>query len=160
MNLVSHDNAALHSIAETVSDFDDSLSIFVNELAVFMYENGGVGIAAPQVGVNKKIAIVDHSYGADVSALIVMINPEIAFIDGDDEMGMEGCLSYPDVVLPIRRRQRCTILYTDLLGDRIKLEATGFQARIIQHEIDHLNGVTFVDKVGPLTKRQLKKDLK
>ena len=157
MILVENTSEVLHMPSINVEVFDTSLQTFVNDLCVFMYEQGGVGIAAPQVGDPRSIAIVDHTFGQRTDSLLVLINPEIVFVDPQEDTELEGCLSYPDVIVPIKRWRGSTVTYSSTDGQRLSLNAVGLQARIIQHEVDHLRGKTFLDDIGPLTKRTLKK---
>lgn len=160
MNLVADTHPVLHKHAIPVIRFDSELREFVDELSVFMYQCDGIGIAAPQVGDPRSIAIVDHTLGEDPNALLVLINPEIAYVDPTEITLLEGCLTYPNIVLPIKRWQGCKVFYDSIHGQRLSLSMNGLQARVVQHEIDHLRGVTFMNKVGPLAKSKAMKDLK
>ena len=111
--------------------------------------SGGVGIAAPQVGENLRLVVVDCSESlrpCKNHGLIYLTNPTIESTEGET-LGREGCLSVPDWVGMVPRAKMIRISYDDLDGKRQSIEATGFEARVIQHEIDHLDGVLFIDRV-------------
>lgn len=126
-----------------VTNFDKKLAKLLNDMHETMIEADGVGLAAPQVGVKKQIAIVD--IGED-EGLIEMINPEILVASGE-QTDPEGCLSFPGVYGDVTRPYKVKIRASDRRGKPFELEAEDFLARAIQHEIDHLNGVLFTTKV-------------
>lgn len=134
----------------TVTQFDDKLSDFVQVLQQAMLAGaGGVGIAAPQLGVLQRIIIVDCSLGLHKNknhGRLIMINPEIIEKDGE-VLGREGCLSVPEWVGTVPRARRITVSYQDISGQQYELSTKAFEARVIQHEIDHLDGILFIDKV-------------
>ena len=136
--------------AEVVDSFGDELESLLKRLEVTMRGGpGGVGIAAPQVGENSRLIIVDCSRSlrpCKNHGLLYMVNPRIESRDGES-LGREGCLSVPDWVGMVPRAKHITVRYDDTQGERQLIEATGFEARVIQHEIDHLDGVLFVDRV-------------
>jgi peptide deformylase len=109
----------------------------------------GVGLAAPQVGVNKRIAIVDLSVGADPSGVIVLVNPVIVETSGEQK-DEEGCLSVPDVAEKVLRPARVRVRAADVTGAVREIEGTGLLARALCHETDHLNGTLFVDRLRGL----------
>lgn len=111
--------------------------------------SGGVGIAAPQVGDNRRIIIVDCSNSlrpCKNHALLCMVNPVIESSHGE-KLGREGCLSVPDWVGMVPRAAEAAIHFDDIFGKEQQITASGFEARVIQHEIDHLNGILFIDRV-------------
>jgi peptide deformylase len=111
-----------------------------------MYENNGVGLAAPQVGVSKRIMVIDVSRDEEPKKPLVFINPLIVEREGE-LVGLEGCLSFPDVFFEVKRSNRIVVKFQNLSGKEQKLEAQGdLLCRAIQHEIDHLDGELFVDK--------------
>jgi peptide deformylase len=140
----------LREVATSVTTFDNLLSRLCDELKEAMLAGpGGVGIAAPQVGELARAIVVDCSRSmrpCKNHGLLYMINPEILAEDGS-VLGREGCLSVPDWVGVVPRAKSVHLQYQDLHGTMHALEATGFEARVIQHEIDHLNGILFVDRV-------------
>ena len=140
----------LRQVCEPVTQFDENIGQLLSELDACMRAGpGGVGIAAPQIGVSSRMVLVDCSLGRFKSkhhGLLQMINPEIEKAEGE-VLGREGCLSVPDWVGMVPRAKRIVVSYADLQGVRHRLETSGFEARVIQHEMDHLNGVLFIDRV-------------
>lgn len=149
MLVMQNPEKCLRKKSEDITFFDDFLRIFVDQMIDTMYEEGGVGIAAPQVGVNRNVIIVDPSAGNDAAALRVMINPKIIDQSGSIE-SEEGCLSVPGYKGFVTRSENIVVEYCDLVGEHQKVTTSGYLAIIIQHEIDHLNGVLFVDRANSL----------
>jgi peptide deformylase len=125
---------------------DSSVRKLAQDMLDTMYDSDGVGLAAPQIGVSKRIMVIDVSGEDDPPKPIVFINPEI--IERDGELtGQEGCLSFPDVYFEVQRFNRVVVRFQDLRGKMLKLTAEGnLLSRAIQHEIDHLDGELFIDK--------------
>lgn len=140
----------LRQIAQPVALFDEKLRLLADELdAVMRAGPGGVGIAAPQIGETIRLVIVDCSLAQRPCrnhGRLVMANPEIVGCDGE-ALGREGCLSVPDWVGVVPRAKKVDVRYADLTGEEQALHASGFEARVIQHELDHLDGVLFTDRV-------------
>ncbi len=140
----------LRQSCHPVESFDEELAVLVSELDASMRSGpGGVGIAAPQLGVSSRIVLVDCSLGRFKSknhGLLQMINPEIEEAEGE-MLGREGCLSVPDWVGMVPRAKCIAVTYHDVNGNRQRLETSAFEARVIQHEIDHLDGVLFIDRI-------------
>ncbi len=130
----------LRRIAHPVKEVNDNIKKLMNNMAETMYHAKGVGLAAPQVGISKRVIVVDIGEG-----LFKLVNPEIVASSGIQD-GAEGCLSLPDVVGNVKRSERVTVKALDENGDEVTIEATGYLARAFQHEIDHLNGIIFTDK--------------
>ena len=130
----------LRRIAHPVKELNDNIKKLMNNMAETMYHAKGVGLAAPQVGISKRVIVVDIGEG-----LFKLVNPEIVASSGIQD-GAEGCLSLPDVVGNVKRSERVTLKALDENGDEVTIEATGYLARAFQHEIDHLNGIIFTDK--------------
>ena len=140
----------LRQTSQPVIQFDESLHKFIEDLEQAMLDGqGGVGIAAPQLGVFKRIVIVDCSLGLHKNknhGRLIMVNPEIISQDGE-VLGREGCLSVPEWVGTVPRARRISVRYQDVQGKMHELSTKAFEARVIQHEIDHLDGILFIDKV-------------
>ena len=140
----------LRQKSQPVIQFDDNLHKFTKGLEQAMLAGaGGVGIAAPQLGVLQRIVIVDCSLGLHKNknhGRLIMVNPEMIEQDGE-VLGREGCLSVPEWVGTVPRARRITVRYQDLQGQGNELSTKAFEARVIQHEIDHLDGILFIDKV-------------
>jgi peptide deformylase len=143
----------LKQIAKPVDRVDDTIRRLLDDMAETMYAADGVGLAAPQVGVSLQLAVVDISVGEDPSQLLVLINPEIVAQAGK-QVDEEGCLSFPGFTEMVERPMSVTLQAHDLDDKPFTIEAEGFLARAFCHEIDHLNGVLFVDRMSRL-KRQL-----
>ena len=128
-----------------------------------MYESGGLGLAANQVGLSSGLFVINISIQKEERNPIVIINPTITASE-DKEMGEEGCLSIPDIFTEVERAQRVEVKGYDLKGDEVRYEAEGFLARAFQHEMDHLNGILFWDNLGKvkrdILKRKFRKKLK
>lgn len=130
----------LRRIAHPVKEVNDNIKKLLDNMAETLYHAKGVGLAAPQVGISKRVIVVDIGEG-----LFKLVNPEIVASSGIQD-GAEGCLSLPDVVGNVKRSERVTVKALDENGDEVTIEATGYLARAFQHEIDHLNGIIFTDK--------------
>lgn len=130
----------LRCIAHPVKEVNDNIKKLMNNMAETMYHAKGVGLAAPQVGISKRVIVVDIGEG-----LFKLANPEIVSSSGIQD-GAEGCLSVPDVVGNVKRSEHVKVKALNEDGDEVTIEASGYLARAFQHEIDHLNGIIFTDK--------------
>lgn len=149
----------LRKTGEPVRSFDRELRRFTAEMIATMREKDGVGLAATQVGRSIQIAVIDVTRGE--SEPVVLINPVIVFSSEDLVEEEEGCLSIPTVRLKVKRPSAVSVRAMDLDGKEFVIEhATGLLARALQHEIDHLNGLFFVDHVSPLQRRLISGKLK
>ncbi len=126
--------------------FDEDLARLAESMARAMHDEAGAGLAAPQVGVSIRLVVMDLSPRQDSG--IVLVNPVIVDSSGRD-VAEEGCLSVPEVTADVGRRERVTVEYETLGGEKTGFEAEGLLARIVQHELDHLNGMLFIDRLGP-----------
>ncbi len=136
-----------------ITKFDDKLKEFVEKLEETMYESDGVGLAAPQIGESLRVIIVDPTAGEQKPC--VLINPDIFYFSEKKEDYEEGCLSIPNISLPINRSSIISVRAKDVNGQEFTLkEVDGLLARVIQHETDHLDGILFVDRAS-LVRRQL-----
>ncbi len=145
MKLLTHPDPALKARCEPVSTFDAELKHLVDQMLDVMYTGDGVGLAAPQVGVLKKIIIIDPSAGEKASDCTVMVNPFYAPSSARTEMKEEGCLSLPGVKVNVVRWTDIDVTFEDLSGKAQLLQLSGLAARIVQHEYDHLMGKTLLD---------------
>jgi peptide deformylase len=151
--IVKDPDPVLRERAVEVTKFNANLHKLLKDMAETMYDAEGVGLAAPQIGISKRVIVVDVG---DEHGLIEMVNPEIVVKEGE-QLGPEGCLSIPNLNGDVRRAQRIKIKGLDRNGAPFEMEATDFLARAFQHEIDHLNGVLFTDiaeSVYDATERQ------
>ncbi len=143
----------LRGRSEKVKKFDASLMDLINDMWETMEEYDGVGLAAPQIGINLQVAVVGWR-----ERRIVLVNPEVAACEGED-FQEEGCLSAPGFYEKVGRPQRIVVEARDEKGNPFRLDETGFLARAIMHEIDHLQGKLFFDRLSPLKRRFLKRKL-
>jgi peptide deformylase len=163
-SIVRFPDPVLRQRSEDVSEFGDDLRQLVADMTETMVEANGAGLAAIQVGVPVRMFIVEGHVagGAEDSPPKVFINPEIAEISEESQTGDEGCLSFPDIFVPVKRGMRAKVRARDLDGNVFEAEGEGLFARALQHETDHLNGRLLIDQVGPvkreLIKRKLRKD--
>lgn len=128
---------------------DKSLKRLSKQMANMMYKNNGVGLAAPQVGVLKRMVVVDCDWDEDQRDPIVLINPEIVERKGEPVTDGEGCLSIPGITIPITRSPWVRVRYLDLNGEIWEIESDGLLGRCLQHEIDHLDGKTLFESCAP-----------
>lgn len=148
-------NDVLKKKAKFITDVTNDDIKLIQDMFETMHESNGIGLAANQVGELKQILVLDIS---DMEAgkgtePLAMINPEIVEEEGEWEME-EGCLSIPDVREKVKRPEKITVIYNDVDMNEIEMEADGMMARVIQHEMDHLNGILFIDHLSS-TKRTL-----
>jgi peptide deformylase len=137
----------LRQPAKRIAKVDDELRQLIRDMLQTMYSQDGVGLAAPQVAVNKQLIVIDIKPDEPNSPPLVMINPVIKNQGQDIAIDQEGCLSVPGVYMDVQRAEMIEVTYKDEQGRPQVMIATEFLARVIQHEIDHLNGVLFVDRV-------------
>lgn len=142
-----------------VTEFDDRLRKLAADMVETMYAAPGVGLAAPQVGVELRLAVVDVSVGEDPKQLHVLVNPEVVHREGV-ETDVEGCLSIPGLTDKVDRPAFVRVKALDLDGKPLELPAEDWFARAVCHEIDHLDGVLFVDHLRGLRKERAKRQLK
>ncbi len=133
--------------AKRVSKVDDELRKLVREMLQTMYSKDGIGLAAPQVGIHKQLIVIDLEPDNAANPPLVLINPTIKQVSRDISVAQEGCLSIPNVYLDVKRPEVVEIAYKDEYGRPQTLKANDLLGRCIQHEMDHLNGVVFVDRV-------------
>lgn len=138
---------------------DGSPEELVRVMSKFMTDNGGVGLAAPQVGIKKRIFIMGNFI-----KLVACINPKIVSLSEERENDLEGCLSFPELFMKVKRPASAVVQYHTVSGELVERELTGFECRVFLHEYDHLIGITFDQRVGDLTysmaKDKRKKELK
>lgn len=146
----------LKKIAAPVSKIDEGIRKLAADMAETMYEAPGIGLAATQVDVHKRVVVIDIS--EEKNDLRVFVNPEVVRCDGA-ALGEEGCLSVPGIYDKVERAERVTVNYLDLDGQPQTLAADGLLAVCIQHEIDHLNGKVFVDHLSQLKQTRIKTKL-
>lgn len=154
--ILHYPDPVLKKISQPVANIDDELRTLARDMAETMYDAPGVGLAAPQVGVSKRLIVIDCAPQDAPPDLISAVNPEIIAREGEicEE---EGCLSVPEYSARIPRSARITARYLDLDGNTVVRQAEGLLAVAFQHEIDHLDGILFVDRLSPLKRGIFKK---
>ncbi len=145
----------LRQRAKEVERFDSSVRSLIDRMTDIMYQADGVGLAAPQVGLSKRVIVVDVGEGP-----FSLINPEVVENEEDDESLEEGCLSLPGIHIDVTRPKAITVRGVDDRGETVVKSAEGMWARALQHEIDHLNGVMIIDHASFVQKTLLKSKLK
>ena len=156
LQILHYPDSRLRQQAKPVEGVDEEVRQLISDMAETMYQEGGIGLAAIQVNVQKRIFVLDIS--SDKSGLQAFINPEITAHSGE-QVYEEGCLSVPGVYEPVKRAEHITVKALDMQGKSFTLEASGLFAVCIQHEIDHLDGVVFVDRLSRLKKQRLDKKI-
>lgn len=146
LKLIPDSDPVLREIAAPVRNIQDEVEVHFEEMFRLMILSGGVGLAAPQVGIKKRFFLIHHG-----GLTSVHINPVIEKNDPKRSTEIEGCLSFPGLQVPVARSERIRVSYTDLTGEHKSHYLNGFRARIFQHELDHLNGIVLPDYQIPLT---------
>ncbi len=151
--IVKYGDKALRRKAVAVECIDDNIRQLVADMLAAMYAAEGVGLAAEQIGRTEAVCVIDvpREEAGTIPMPLVMINPRIIESEGEQN-GQEGCLSFPDVHINVKRARKVKAVYLDLSGIFQTLECEGLVARAIQHELDHLNGVLLVDHMSPVQK--------
>ncbi len=153
LNILKYPDPILKSVSEKVADIDAALISFVNDLVETMKASPGVGLAAPQVGRLLRIITVDVTPRHPGAGLIVLLNPEIVSANGD-KVAREGCLSVPEYTANIKRAIDVTVKGLNTDGKEVEISSAGLEAVALQHEIDHLDGILFIDRIA-----NMKRDL-
>ena len=142
----------------------DTLRPLVEDMFETMYAEPGIGLAAPQLGVSQRLvvigAVADDDAGTNVGPRLVLVNPEIVGRSEDRLPFDEGCLSVPDITETVERPRAIRFRYTTLEGQGVERDAAGLLARVVQHEVDHLDGILFVDRLSLLRRQLLRKRLR
>lgn len=163
LRVVNYPEPVLLEIARPVEVFDDALAAFVEKMFDTMYEAGGVGLAAPQVGVSSRIFVMDCLQDGSADRRFALINPEIIISEGE-QYGGEGCLSFPGIYQDVSREFRTVVRFQDAKGMVNELDVSELEARCVLHENDHLDGIVFLDRMSVLkremSKRKIKKMIK
>lgn len=164
LDIVTYPDPFLKTKTRPIEKIDDGVRKLVDDMAETMYVAPGIGLAATQVGVDQRILIYDISPPETENGLTVLINPEIVDQGGSQLSEGEGCLSVPDFRADVTRAEWVRVTALDLDGRPLTIEDSGLHAIVLQHEIDHLDGVLFIDRISALKremyKRRVKKQLK
>ena len=171
--IVRYPDPVLRAKCRNVGEITPEIRTLAADMLETMREANGVGLAAPQIAVDLQLAVIDVSHNPDCLTFmkvngekvemvkhmpIVLINPQLE-LGSDKEIGEEGCLSFPRLRGDIRRSSKIKVSYTDLDGKTVTVESDGLLARAFQHEIDHLNGILFIDRLNAVAKVSIKRKL-
>lgn len=154
LNILHFPDARLHKVAKPVAQVDDRIRQLVKDMAQTMYAAPGIGLAATQVDVHERVVVIDLS--ENQNELMVLINPEIVWTSEDSQTYEEGCLSVPGVYDEVKRAAQIRVRALDETGQAKEFEADGLLAVCIQHEIDHLNGKVFVQRLSSLKQTRIR----
>jgi len=150
LNIVTEPNELLHQVCDPVEVFDEQLAQTVTDMRETMHANRGMGLAAPQVGLKQRFIIVEYNPKESDEVIIpftALINPRVTWASSDRVKMVEGCLSLPGLEGEVARPRRVRVKAQDVTGQKIELRASGLFARILQHEIDHLDGILYSDRM-------------
>ena len=160
LTIIKYGNPLLEQVCEPVTEFNTpELRKLVDDMFETMYANKGVGLAAPQVSVTKRVTVIDPSAGEDPEKRVILVNPEIIEREGK-QVGEEGCLSIPGFREDVARAARTKVRAQNVQGDTFELEAEELLARAIQHETDHLNGILFLSHLSPLKRDMIRRKIR
>ena len=164
LKVVTYPDEFLRQSASPIENIDGSVQKIIDDMALTMYQAPGIGLAAMQVGYGKSLIIYDITQNEGKQDLKVLINPKIVSMEGEAISEKEGCLSVPDFRANVKRAILILVEGFDREGEPLAIEAEGLLAMVLQHEIDHLNGTLFIDRISALKreiyKRRIKKKLK
>jgi peptide deformylase len=158
-SIVKFGNPVLERAAEPITTFDDDLKKLVEDMFESMYEARGVGLAAPQIGISKRLAVIDVSFKEDPNAKLVLVNPEIVRTEGKHTQP-EGCLSIPEFREPVSRARKVTIRAQDVNGKWYEKTGEDLLARAFLHETDHLNGKLYISHISALKRDLMKRKIR
>ena len=159
MDIIKYPDPVLKRGGREVESFDAELAETAKQMMTAMYRFGGVGLAAPQVGLEVNLLVLNPKGDDTVpDGEMVMVNPKLVYKKGM-EWGEEGCLSFPGIYGEVERYQKIEVEYQDLEGNKHSVRANDFLARVIQHEMDHLDGVLFVERLSPVDRIRVKSKL-
>jgi peptide deformylase len=156
---VLYGDPVLEKSAEPVTEFNEELKKLIDDMFESMYAAHGVGLAAPQIGIGKRIAVIDTTFKEDPNAKLVLVNPEIVKREGR-QAGQEGCLSLPDFRENVTRANIVTVRAQDVEGKWFEKTGDDLLARALLHETDHLNGRLFISHVSGLKRDLIKRKIK
>lgn len=161
LNIITLPDPLLKKVSEPVEQVDDELRQLMDDMLETMYAAPGVGLAAIQVAVPRRLIVMDTARDDEEKRPFCMVNPEIVELSDELRLHEEGCLSIPEVYAEVERPAGCRVQFINREGNRQELEAEGILSTVIQHEVDHLNGVLFIDHISRLKRNMMiKKFLK
>ena len=161
MKIVHYPEPVLLMVGKPVVDeeFDDDLGRIVSDMFETMYDAGGVGLAAPQVGISKRFFIMDVADEDGRANKLTFVNPEIVTVEGE-QIGDEGCLSFPGLYQTVQREMRVIVRAQDVKGEKFELDLDKLSARCVLHETDHCDGIVFLDRMTVLKRQMAKRKIK
>ncbi|MBA3714855.1 MAG: peptide deformylase [Pyrinomonadaceae bacterium] len=159
LNIVKYGATVLETPGDVVTEFDDELKKLVADMFETMYAAPGVGLAAPQIGVSKRVFVMDCSGGKDPEQRIVMVNPVVLNVEGE-QTGEEGCLSFPGIFFQVKRSLRAVVEAQDTDGNEYEIDGLELTARCMLHETDHCDGILFIDRTTTLKRELVKRKIK
>lgn len=159
LKIAHYPEPVLLTPGDPVTTFDDELKKLVNDMFETMDEARGVGLAAPQVNVSKRLFVMDCSGGQDPAQRVALINPEIISVEGE-QLAEEGCLSFPGIYFNVKRELRAIVRAHDVNGELFELDGKELTARCLLHETDHCDGIVFIDKTTTLKRQMVKRKIK
>jgi peptide deformylase len=155
LQIVTYPEKSLSLPSDRVDTIDDEIRQLIEDMGETMFHESGIGLAAPQVGVNKRILVYDAR--VEDPKIAALINPEIIQASGSQLSENEGCLSVVDFRADVKRYEQVTVRALDMDGNPVEFEAHGLMAVIMQHEIDHLDGILFIDRISTLKRAMYRK---
>src|SRR5215210_6966323 len=159
LEIVKYPHPVLETPGEPVTEFDAALRKLVADMFETMDAASGVGLAAPQVGVSRRLFVMDCSGGRDPQQRVALINPVVLNIEGEQN-GDEGCLSFPGVFFPVKRSSRAVVRAQDVNGEFFELDGMDLTARCMLHETDHCDGIVFINHTTPLKREMVKRKMR
>ena len=161
LKIVHYPEPVLLTVGKPVGEdeFNEELRTLVDDMFETMYDAEGVGLAAPQVGISRRLFVMDVPVAEDKTNKIALINPEIIVQEGE-QVGDEGCLSFPGIYTTVRREVRTVVRYRDVFGKEQELDCTDLSARCVLHETDHCDGIVFLDRMSVLKRELAKRKIK
>jgi peptide deformylase len=160
LRILTYPDPMLRKKCRPVEEIDGRIKQLVSDMVEAVHDAPGVGLAAPQVGEALRLVVVDLSIGEDPDQLHVLVNPEVEALEGEEIEADEGCLSLPEIFEKITRPERARVRALNLEGREILLDAQGRLARVLQHEIEHLDGKLFLDRLTRVKRELIKRRLK
>ncbi|HDP98703.1 MAG TPA: peptide deformylase [bacterium] len=159
LRVIKYGNPILRLKAQKIDKVDADIRRVVDQMVEIMWDEAGIGLAAPQVARSIQLLVVDHSLIDEDGKPTAYLNPEILSAEGESIME-EGCLSLPDIREEVKRPAAIRLRYQNIDGEMLEKNFDGLTARVLQHEIDHLDGILFIDRISPMKKQLLNKELK
>jgi peptide deformylase len=161
--ILIHPDPRLKKVCDPVREIDEGVRELAHDMLETMYHAPGIGLAAPQIGVNARLIVMDCAKREDEEATpqpIALVNPEIIWSSDEAREHEEGCLSIPEIYAPVTRPEAVTVRWTGLDGTGRETTMNGIWATCVQHEIDHLNGKLFIDYLGPMRRQMITSRMK